>query len=56
LPIHLGIATGTIVYVVFFEIFPKAKQMDPKGGFLNVLSMTAGFGVFLPSLLFRNDE
>ncbi len=47
-----GIATGTILYVVFFEIFPKARQIGG-AGFRSVLAMTLGFGAFLPSLLFR---
>ncbi len=50
--IHPGIATGTIVYVVFFEIFPKAREIGGSG-FRSVLAMALGFGAFLPSLLFR---
>merc|ERR1712223_2251324 len=30
-PTEPGIATGTIVYVVFFEIFPKAKSVGGTG-------------------------
>ena len=47
-----AIATGTVIYVIFFEIFPKAKEIGGTG-FQHVISMIAGFAIFLPSLLFR---
>ena len=47
-----AIATGTVVYVVFFEIFPKGKEVGGTG-FQHVFAMAVGFAVFLPSLLFR---
>jgi len=54
LPLQIlqGIATGTIVYVVFFEIFPKAKEVGGTG-FQHVISMILGFAIFLPSLYFH---
>lgn len=54
LPLQIlqGIATGTIVYVVFFEIFPKGKQVGGTG-FQHVVSMILGFAIFLPSLYFH---
>jgi len=54
LPIQLlqGIATGTVIYVVFFEIFPKAKSLGGTG-FQHVISMMIGFALFLPSLYFH---
>ena len=27
-----AIATGTVIYVIFFEIFPKAKEIGGTGG------------------------
>ena len=48
----MALATGTILYVVFFEILPKAKDIGSTG-FQQVLAMVAGFGVFLPTLLLR---
>ena len=47
-----AIATGTVVYVVFFEIFPKGKEVGGTG-FQHVFAMAIGFAAFLPSLLFR---
>ena len=47
-----AIATGTVIYVIFFEIFPKAKDIGGTG-FQHVISMLAGFAIFLPSLLLR---
>ena len=47
-----AIATGTIIYVVFFEIFPKGKEIGGTG-FQHVVAMTAGFLAFLPTLLLR---
>merc|ERR1711874_324131 len=54
LPLQIlqGIATGTIVYVVFFEIIPKGKEVGGTG-FQHVLSMVLGFAIFLPSLYFH---
>ena len=48
----MALATGTILYVVFFEILPKAKEIGATG-FQQVLAMVVGFGVFLPTLLLR---
>lgn len=45
---------GIVLYVVFFEIFPKAKEIGGTG-FQHVIAMMVGFGAFLPSLLFRNQ-
>lgn len=50
--IIMALATGTILYVVFFEILPKAKDIGATG-FQQVLAMVVGFGVFLPTLLLR---
>ena len=47
-----GIACGTIIYVVFFEVFPKGKEIGGTG-FQHVIAMTAGFLCFLPTLLVR---
>ena len=47
-----AIATGTVIYVIFFEIFPKAKDIGGTG-FQHVISMLVGFAIFLPSLLLR---
>jgi hypothetical protein len=47
-----GVATGTIVYVVFFEIFPKARQFAG-AGLGRAFAMMLGFLTFFPSLLFR---
>jgi hypothetical protein len=47
-----GIATGTVVYVVFFEIFPKGKEIGGTG-FQHIVAMTLGFAIFVPSLFFR---
>ena len=49
----VGIATGTVVYVVFFEIIPKAKTVGGTGK-QHMLAMILGFCIFLPSLYFRN--
>ena len=49
-----AVATGTVVYVVFFEIFPKARKIGgEQRGFSDVLAMIAGFLVFIPSLIMR---
>ena len=48
--IHSIHSVGTILYVVFFEILPKAKEIGATG-FQQVLAMVVGFGVFLPTLL-----
>ena len=50
--ISIGIATATIVYVVFFEIIPKAKTVGGTGK-QHILAMVLGFAIFLPSLYFR---
>eukprot|EP00090_Calanus_glacialis_P009153 TRINITY_DN17525_c0_g1_i1.p1 TRINITY_DN17525_c0_g1~~TRINITY_DN17525_c0_g1_i1.p1 ORF type:complete len:339 (-),score=68.34 TRINITY_DN17525_c0_g1_i1:97-1113(-) len=55
LPLQIlqGIATGTIVYVVFFEIIPKAKSVGGTGK-QHILAMVIGFAMFLPSLYFHS--
>jgi len=55
LQILQAIATGTVIYVIFFEIFPKAKEIGGTG-FQHVISMIAGFAIFLPSLLFHSHD
>lgn len=57
LPLQIlqGVATGTIVYVVFFEIIPKAKTVGGTGK-QHILAMILGFAIFLPSLYFHHDE
>lgn len=57
LPLQIlqGIATGTIVYVVFFEIIPKAKTVGGTGK-QHILAMILGFAIFLPSLYFHQDH
>ena len=47
-----GIATGMVIYVIFFEVFPKGKEIGGTG-FQHVIAMTIGFLVFLPTLLLR---
>ena len=47
-----GIATGTVLYVVFFEIIPKGKEVGGTGK-QHILAMILGFAIFLPSLYFR---
>ena len=47
-----AIATGTVIYVVFFEVFPKGKEIGGTG-FQHVIAMTFGFLAFLPTLLMR---
>ena len=53
LPLQIlqALATGTVIYVIFFEIFPKAKEIGGTG-FQHVISMIIGFAVFLPTLAF----
>jgi len=50
-----GIATGTIVYVVFFEIIPKAKTVGGTGK-QHIIAMVIGFAIFLPSLYFHHEH
>ena len=54
LPLQIlqGIATGTVLYVVFFEIIPKGKEVGGTGK-QHILAMILGFAIFLPSLYFR---
>ena len=47
-----AVATGTVIYVVFFEVFPKGKEIGGTG-FQHVIAMTLGFLAFLPTLLLR---
>jgi len=56
LPIQIlqGIATGTIVYVVFFEIIPKAKTTGGTGT-QHILALLLGFAIFLPSIYLDQD-
>lgn len=55
LPLQIlqGIATGTVVYVVFFEIIPKAKTVGGTGK-QHMMAMVLGFCIFLPSLYFHS--
>jgi len=57
LPVQVlqGIATGTIIYVVFFEILPKAKAVGGTGT-QHILAMVLGFGIFIPSIYFHTIE
>ena len=54
LPLQIlqALATGTVIYVIFFEIFPKAKEIGGTG-LQHVISMIMGFAVFLPTLAFH---
>ena len=54
LPLQIlqALATGTVIYVIFFEIFPKAKEIGGTG-FQHVISSIIGFAVFLPTLAFH---
>ena len=47
-----GVATGTVLYVVFFEIIPKGKVVGGTGK-QHIAAMILGFAIFLPSLYFR---
>ena len=40
------------MFVLFFEIFPKAVEMGGTG-FQHIIAMIIGFATFLPSLLMR---
>ena len=51
----VGIATGTVLYVVFFEIIPKGKIVGGTGK-QHIAAMILGFAVFLPSLYFHEDH
>jgi zinc transporter ZupT len=53
--LFIGLATGTILYVIFFEIFPKAKQVGGTGT-QHILAMVLGFAIFIPSLYFRKFQ
>ena len=57
LPLQIlqALATGTVIYVIFFEIFPKAKEIGGTGS-QHVISMITGFAVFLPALAFHADH
>jgi len=57
LPLQIlqGVATGTIVYVVFFEIIPKAKSVGGTGR-QHIIAMVLGFVIFLPSLYFHQEH
>jgi len=50
-----AIAAGTVMFVLFFEIFPKAVEMGGTG-FQHVIAMMIGFAIFLPSLLLHSDH
>ena len=54
LPLQIlqGVATGTVLYVVFFEIIPKGKVVGGTGK-QHIAAMILGFAIFLPSLYFR---
>ena len=49
---YVAVATGTVIYVVFFEIFPKAKQIGGTG-FQHVISIIVGYLAFFPSIFIR---
>jgi len=55
LPLQIlqGIACGTVVYVVFFEIIPKAKTVGGTGK-QHMMAMVLGFCIFLPPLYFHS--
>jgi len=55
LEILQGVATGTVVYVIFMEIFPKAKSIGGTG-LQHITAMIVGFAVFLPSLYWHNSQ
>lgn len=57
LPLQLlqGLATGTIVYIIFFEIFPKAQKTGGSG-IQHTVAITLGFALFLPSLYFHSGH
>merc|ERR1712038_1755230 len=48
-------ATGTILYVVFFEVFPKGRQIGGTG-IQHAIAMTLGILVFLPTLLLHEKH
>ena len=50
--VKIAVATGTVIYVVFFEIFPKAKQIGGTG-FQHVFSIIVGYLAFFPSIFIR---
>ena len=50
-----GLATGTIVYVVFLEILPKARSVGGTG-FSHLAAIIAGFLIFLPSVYIRKNR
>ncbi|TRY70500.1 hypothetical protein TCAL_02363 [Tigriopus californicus] len=52
LQVFQGVAIGTVIYVVFFEIFPKAKDIGGSG-FQHVGAMMLGFLAFMPSISLR---
>ncbi len=54
-----GLAIGVIIYVVFFEVFPKARKIGEVAkidGMFNVLAMISGFILFIPSLILRKSN
>jgi len=51
----MALAAGTILYVVFFEIVPRAKEVGATG-VEQVVAMTAGFAVFLPTMLLHEPH
>jgi len=53
LQIIQDIATGTVVYVIFQEIFPKAKEIGGTGA-QHIIAQIIGFSIFLPSLYWHN--
>lgn len=55
LQIFQGVAIGTVIYVVFFEIFPKAKDIGGSG-FQHVFAMMLGFLAFTPSILLHSSS
>jgi len=57
LPLQIvqSVAAGVILYVVFFEVFPKAKMVGGTGT-QHILAMVLGFAIFLPSLYLHGHE
>ena len=55
LTLHPGVATGTILYVVFHEVLPKGRAVGGTGK-QHIAAMMLGFAMFLPSLYFREQQ
>ena len=55
LTFYPGLATGTILYVVFHEVLPKGRAVGGSGK-QHIAAMILGFTIFLPSLYFREQQ